>query len=99
MPNGQVEKPFTVTKEQIIARLWELASLPPKQTNGNFEGQISACKSLYEKVEYAPAIRRLNEIANMDPSKTGGRHTDQKAAAAALMEIVGSVKPDKIGVQ
>jgi hypothetical protein len=35
----------------------------------------------------------------MDPSKTGGRHTDQKAAAAALMEIVGSVKPDKIGVQ
>jgi hypothetical protein len=99
MPNGQTEKPFTVTKEQIIARLWELASLPPKQTNGSFEGQISACKSLYEKVKYAPAIQRPNEIANMDPPETGGRQTDQKAAAKALKEIVGSVKPDKSEVQ
>jgi hypothetical protein len=99
MPNGQIEKPFTVTKEQIIARLWELASLSPEETNGNFEGQISACKSLYEKVRYAPAIQRLNQIATIGPSETGGRHTDQKAAAKALREIVGSVKPNKTGVQ
>jgi hypothetical protein len=99
MTNGQVEHPFTVTKEQIIARLWELASLPPEQTNGNFEGQISACEDLYEKVRYEPAIQRLNEIANLDPSKTGGRQTDQKAAAEVLREIVGSIKPDKSGVQ
>jgi hypothetical protein len=99
MPNGQAEKPFTITREQIIARLWELASLSHEQTNGNFEGQISACKNLYEKVEYAPAIQRLNEIANLDPSETGGRQADQKAAAEALREILGSVKPDKSGVQ
>ena|ERR1700678_4308138 len=99
MANGQVEKSFTVTKNQIIARLWELASLSPEQTKGNFEGQISACKSLYHKVEYAPAMQRLNEIAEMDPSETGGRRTDQRAAAKALKEIVGSVKPEKTGVQ
>jgi hypothetical protein len=99
MPNGQVDKPFTITKEQIIERLWQLASLPPEQTNGNFEGQISACKSLYEKLKYEPAIRRLNEIANLDPSVTGGRQTDQKAATIVLKEIVGSIKPYKDGVQ
>lgn len=71
----------------------------PEQTNGNFEGQISACKDLYEKVRYKPAIQRLNEIANLDPSASGGRQTDQKAAAEALREIVGSIKPYKSGIQ
>lgn len=82
---------------KLLKRL--VSSIKVDKTNGSFEGQISACKSLYEKVEYAPAIQRLNEIANMDPSETGGRQTDQKAAAEALREIVGSVKPDKTGVQ
>ena len=99
MPNGQDEKPFIITKEQLIARLWELASLPPERTNGNFKGQISACKDLYEKVRYEPAIQRLNEIASLDPSASGGRQTDQKAAAEALRKIVGSIKVDKSGVQ
>jgi hypothetical protein len=99
MPNGQGEKPFMITKEQIIARLWELASLPPERTNGNFEGQISACKDLYEKVRYESAIQRLNEIANLDPSVSGGRQADQKAAAEALRKIVGSVKVGERGIQ
>jgi hypothetical protein len=98
MSNEQAEKPHP-TREQVIARMWELASMPPHRTNGNFEGQIGACKWLYEKVEYAPAILRLKEIANMDPSETGGRQTDQKAAAEALKEIVSSINPDKTGVQ
>jgi hypothetical protein len=99
MANGQDEKPFTVTKEQIIARLWQLASLQPEETEGRLKGQIFACKSVYEKVRYAPAIQRLNEIANMDPSRTGGRQTDQKTAAKVLNELIGSVKPSKSGVQ
>jgi hypothetical protein len=99
MPNGQAEKPFTITKEQILAKLWEFASIPPEQSNGRLKSQIAASQSLYEKGVHAPAIQRLSEIADMDASRTGGRHTDQKAAANALKEIIGSVKPDKSGVQ
>ena len=98
MSDERAEKPLP-TREQVIARMWELASMPPDRTRGNFGGQIDACKWLYANVEYAPAIHRLKEIANIDPSETGGRQTDQKAAAEALKEIVTSIKPDKAGVQ
>jgi hypothetical protein len=98
MSDEQAEKPLR-TRKQLIERMWELASMPPDRTNGNFEGQIGACKWLYEKVEYAAAIQRLKEIADMDPSETGGRQTDQKAAAEALKEIVRSIDPDMTKTQ
>lgn len=91
-------KPFTISKEQIVARMWELASMSPEETKGTLDGQIEACKSLHE-MGYAPAIPRLSEIANVDTSRTGGRQTDQKAAARFLKEIVGSMKPDTSGIQ
>jgi hypothetical protein len=92
-------EPLTVTKGQILARLWQLASLQPEETDGRLKGQIFACKRVYEKVRYGPAIQRLNEIANMDPSRTGGRQTDQKTSAKVLNGLVGSIKPCKSGVQ
>ena len=91
-------KPFTITKEQIVARMWQLASTPPEETKGTLEGQIDACESLHE-MGYAPAIPRLSEIANMDTARTGGRQTDQKAAARVLKKLVGSMKPDTSGIQ
>jgi hypothetical protein len=98
MSDERAEKPVP-TRQQVIARMWELASMPSDRTKGNFGGQIGACKWLYEKVEFAPAIHRLKEIAEIDPSETGGRQTDQKAAAKALKEIVTSIKPDTTGIQ
>ena len=91
-------KPFTITKEQIVARMWELASLPPEETKGTLKGQISACESLHE-MGYAPAIPRLSEIANEKTSRTGGRQTDQKAAEKILRKIVVSMKPGTSGIQ
>jgi hypothetical protein len=84
-------KPFT--REQLIARMWQLASIPPEETKGTLEGQIDACKTLHE-MGYPPGIRRLSEIANVDISRTGGRQTDQQAAARFLRKLVGSMKPD-----
>jgi hypothetical protein len=91
-------KPFTITTEQILARMWQLASTPPEKTKGTLEGQIDACKTLHE-MGYAPAIQRLSEIANMDISRTGGRQTDQKAAERLLKELVVSIKADTSGIQ
>ena len=91
-------KPFTITREQIVARMWQLASMSPEETKGTLEGQIEACQSLH-KMGYAPAIPRLSEIANVDTSRTGGRQTDQEAAAKFLRELVGSMKPDTSGIQ
>jgi hypothetical protein len=91
-------KPFTITKEQIIARMWELASLPPEETKGTLKGQIDACESLHQ-MGYAPAIPRLREIANEETSRTRGRETDQKAAEKFLRKVVVSMKPDTSGIQ
>jgi hypothetical protein len=90
-------KPFTITREHVIARMWQLASTPPEETKGTLEGQIDACESLHE-MGYAPAILRLSEIANVDTSRTGGRETDQKAAARFLRKLVASMKPDTSGI-
>jgi hypothetical protein len=91
-------KPFTITREQIVARMWELASIPPEETKGTLGGQIDACQSLHE-LGYAPAISKLSEIANLETSRTRGRQTDQKAAEKFLRKLVVSMKPDTSGIQ
>jgi hypothetical protein len=91
-------KPFTITKEQIVARMWELASLPPEETKGTLKSQIDACESLRE-MGYAPAIPRLSEIANEETYRTSGRQTDQKAAEKILRKVIVSMKPDTSGIQ
>jgi hypothetical protein len=91
-------KPFTISKEQIVARMWELASMPPEETKGTLKGQIDACESLHE-MGYAPAILRLSEIANEETSRTRGRETDQKAAEKILRKVVVSMRPDTSGIQ
>jgi hypothetical protein len=91
-------KPFTITREQIVARMWELASIPPEETKGTLGGQIDACQSLHE-LGHAPAISKLSEIANVETSRTRGRQTDQKAAEKFLRKLVVSMKPDTSGIQ
>jgi hypothetical protein len=91
-------KPFTITREQIVARMWELASVAPEKTRGTLGGQIEACQSLHE-MGYTPAISKLSEIANVDTSRTRGRQTDQKAAEKFLKKIVVSMKPDTSAIQ
>jgi hypothetical protein len=91
-------KPFTITKEQIIARMWEIASIPPEQTRGTLKGQIDACQALHE-LGYAPAVSKLGEIAHLDTSRTRGRETGQKAATKFLTKLVASMKPETSGIQ
>jgi hypothetical protein len=91
-------EPVTITREKVIARLWELASLPPEETAGTLDGQIDGCKLLHE-MGYARAVQRLSEIAGMDSSRTGGQETDQKAASRLLKEIVGSMEPENGRIQ
>jgi hypothetical protein len=91
-------KPFTITTEQILTRMWQLASTPPEKTEGTLDGQIEACKTLHE-MGYAPAIHRLSEIADMDISRTRGRQTDQATAERLLKELVDSITPDTTGIQ
>jgi hypothetical protein len=91
-------EPVASNRERVIARLWELASLPPEATAGTLDGQIDGCKLLHE-MGYARAIQRLSEIAGTDKSRTGGLEIDQKAAERLLEEIVGSMEPDNSRIQ
>jgi hypothetical protein len=94
-----VTKPSSVTKEQLIARLWELAAIPPEKTRGNLKGQISACNTAYCTFGYEPALGRLGELASIDPARTRGRRRDQESATKLLKRLLSSLRADKSGVQ
>ena len=92
-------EPSSVTKKQLIARLWELAAIPPEKTRGNLKGQISACNTAYCTFGYEPALGRLSELASIDAARTRGLRRDQESAAKLLRRLLSSLKPDKSGIQ
>ena len=92
-------EPIPVTKEKLIARLWEIAATPPEATRGSLKGQIRACRMMYSEFGYKPALQKLDEIAHIDPARTKGLTRDQEAAAKMLKRLVSSIKVDKSGVQ
>jgi hypothetical protein len=92
-----VEEPIW-NREKAIAKYWEIAAKEPEETKGNLMVQMEASKRMYE-LGHAPALGRLNELANIDPARTKGNRRGQDAAAKLLKELVGSIKPNKSGVQ
>jgi hypothetical protein len=90
--------PATFTKEKAIARLWELAAMPPERTRGSIRGQIEACKLLYE-LGHEPALAMLSELANIDPCRTKGHRRGQEAAEKVLKRLISSIKVDKSAIQ
>jgi hypothetical protein len=88
----------TITRERVVARLWELACIPPEKTRGTLNGQIDACKMLHG-MGFPLAIQRLREIAGMDASRTGGNSNDQGAADRLLLKIVREMEPESPGIQ
>jgi hypothetical protein len=83
----------------IIARLCELATVPPEETKGTLNGQIEACKTLYLKCGYQAALQTLGEIAGMDVSRTKARSRGQEAAAKLQKKFLNAIKVDKSGLQ
>ena len=62
-------KAISFTKEDAIARLWEIAATAPEGTKGNLRGQIRACKLMY-RLGYEPALKRLGELSEIDAART-----------------------------
>jgi hypothetical protein len=88
-------EPISVTKGWMIARLWELAAIPPEETRGNLRDQIKSCKVLYCTFGYKPALGRLSELASIDPARTKGHRRGQESAAKWLKRLVSSIKVGK----
>jgi hypothetical protein len=95
---NRVTEPIIFTRADAIRMYWKLAAKEPEETKGNLMVQIQACKRMYE-LGHEPALRMLSELANIDPARTKGNRRGQESAAKLLKEHVGSVKPDKSGVQ
>jgi hypothetical protein len=87
------------TREDLVAKLLEFASIPPEQTKGTLNGQIRACKTLCGEWGYQPALQKLSEIASIDASRTKGSRRDQEAAPKLLKKYLNAIKLDKSGVQ
>jgi hypothetical protein len=43
-----------ITRDQILAKYWELANLTPETTKGNITGQLKALDSLCEELRLTP---------------------------------------------
>jgi hypothetical protein len=82
-----------------IAKLCELAAIPPEQTKGTLNGQIRACKMLLDTHGYQPALGRLSELANIDPARTKGSRRGQESAARLQKRFLNAIKVDKSGIQ
>jgi hypothetical protein len=85
-------------RRALLAKMRELASIPPERTRGTLRDQIAACK-LMLSIGYQPALLRISEIANIHASRTNGHRRDQESAARLLKTYLDGIKPDKSGVQ
>ena len=93
-------EPNTLTKDWIIARLYEIAAAPPETTRGNLTDQIKACRTAYCQFGYEPALGRLREIADIDAARTKGQRRHQESAEKLLKRLLSSIKVDKTqGIQ
>jgi hypothetical protein len=45
---------LTISRDQILARYWELANLSPETTKGSITGQLHALESLCVELRLAP---------------------------------------------
>ncbi len=54
-----IHTPLNIDREQIIAKLWELANLTPDTTKGNVTGQLKALDLLLALLPLTP-----NKAAN-----------------------------------
>jgi hypothetical protein len=80
------ETAFTNAEEGNI--LWGIASRTPEENEGSLMEQVRACKMLYLKFRFQPALRRLEEIVNVDQSRTKGSLRAQHSATRLLKKFV-----------
>jgi hypothetical protein len=65
-----------IHREQVLAKLWELANLTPEETKGNVTGQLKALEALCEELGLKPidtnrpASQEIYRSAWMSPRPT-----------------------------
>jgi hypothetical protein len=65
-----------IDRDQILAKLWELANLTPEETKGNVTGQLKALEALCEELGLKPidtnrpASQEIYRSAWMSPRPT-----------------------------
>jgi hypothetical protein len=82
-----------LTRARVIARLKELAALPPEQTSGTLKGQVDASKLMYQVSEQLQVLQMLGDIASVDTSRTKGRDRDQEAALKLQKKLLRGADP------
>jgi hypothetical protein len=100
---SDVEMPDLTNREELrrfmVAKLCEFAAIPPEQTKGTLRAQIRACRILYTKMSYQPALQMLGQLSGIDVSRTNGHTRGQETAAKLQKKLLNAIKVDKSGVQ
>jgi hypothetical protein len=60
---------FNVSRDQILARLWEIANLEPERTRGSMSAQVKA-------------LSMIVAIEGLIPDRISARHSDRSAVSA-----------------
>jgi hypothetical protein len=66
MPKNNVSDP--INREQVLARLWEIAHLSPDMTRGSVTGQVKALSMIVAMLELIPDRRALSSQKKSAPA-------------------------------
>jgi hypothetical protein len=75
---------LNLDRQQVLNRLWELASLSPEMTRGSITGQVKALSMIVAMENFIPDRRALDRLALSSEKKSAPAPIPQIHAAACL---------------
>jgi len=92
---------LNLDREQVLARLWEIANLSPEMTRGSITGQVKALSMIVAMQNFIPDRLALSRLAASSENKSAPAHPQIYAAAwrggqqAATIDPQPTAAPDQ----
>ena len=74
---------LNLDREQVLARLWEIANLSPDMTRGSITGQVKALSMIVAMQNFIPDRRAVDRLATSSEKKSPPAPTQPQIYAAA----------------
>jgi hypothetical protein len=74
---------LNLDREQVLARLWEIANLSPEMTRGSISGQVKALSMIVAMQNFIPDRLAVDRLATSSETKSPPATTDPQIYAAA----------------
>jgi hypothetical protein len=86
---------LNLDREQVLARLWEIANLGPEMTRGSITGQVKALSMIVAMQNFIPDPRAVDRLPVSSEKKSPPAPTPQMYAAATTIDPQPSPAPNQ----